>query len=103
MKLSDLTISQYVLVDDGPLGPAYVTLDRVPQREGMPLWAIRESGACLNKQGEWELEPMPSSRTKAFFRRCRWKSAEVALAFWVKNKCDSRFAHYRNPERKHQP
>lgn len=103
MKLSDLIISQYVLVDDGPLGPAYVTMDRVPQREGPPLWAIRESGACLNKQGEWELEPMPSSRTKAFFKRCRWKSAEAALAFWVKSKCDSRFAHYRNPEKKYQP
>lgn len=39
-------------------------------REGH--WAIRRLGACLNRKGEWEHEPQPSSRTKAFFKRCRF-------------------------------
>ena len=38
---------------------------------------IRDSG----KDGEWELQPMPSSRTKEFFERTRWDNFEEALAF----------------------
>ena len=72
-----------------------VRLESCGQRDGSILWAIRERGACLNKRGEWEFEPMPSSRTPAFFKRCRFKSAEAALDFWRKGGHKSRFEHYR--------
>lgn len=59
-----------------------VTLDLTRGMNGAVRWAIREGRACLNKKGEWEHEPMPSSRTDAFFNRCRWNSAEAAIKFW---------------------
>lgn len=30
-----------------------VRLECVKQIDGSDLWAIREKGCCLNKQGEW--------------------------------------------------
>ena len=72
-----------------------VRLECVQQIDGPDLWAIREKGCCLNKQGEWEIEPIPSSRTSTFYKRCRWKSAEAALKFWRASGCRSRFEHYR--------
>ena len=71
-----------------------VRLECVKQMDGSDMWAIREKGCCLNKQGEWEIEPIPSSRTSAFYKRCRWNSAEAALKFWRKGH-QSRFEHYR--------
>jgi hypothetical protein len=31
----------------------------------------------MNKKGEFEYEPMPSSRTEAFFKRCRFTLDEA--------------------------
>lgn len=39
---------------------------------GAAAWAITLDGACLNREGEWEHEPLPSSRDQAFFERCRF-------------------------------
>jgi hypothetical protein len=91
--MENLKIMSYQL--DGWQDLIDVCLERVKQRAGPDLWAIREKGACLNKQGEWEIEPIPSSRTKAFFKRCRFKSAEAAFMFWKAGSCKSRFEHYR--------
>jgi len=68
-----------------------------------PLWAIRESGYCLNKDGKWVIEIINSNKDKDFFERCRWSSAEEAISFWVNEKHKSRFEHYRNQEHKWQP
>src|SRR3954468_7352387 len=41
-------------------------------------WAITDIGNyCLNQNGEWEYEAMPSSRTEAFIKRCRFPLAEA--------------------------
>lgn len=40
-------------------------------------WAIRCMGRCLNRSGEWEWEPQPSSRDDAFFARCRFHCDEA--------------------------
>jgi hypothetical protein len=57
------------------------TVERAKQRDGSYLWAARsESGLCLNKSGEWEYEPMPSSRDDDFLFRCRFATAEEAAA-----------------------
>lgn len=92
--IEDLKVCVYQL-DEGEMGVIDVRLERVGQREDDDLWAIRDKGFCLNKLGEWEYEPQPSSRSAAFIRRCRWKSADDALAFWRKKGCKSRFEHYR--------
>jgi len=43
------------------------------------IWAIRNSccSSCLNKKGKWEYEPMPSSRTDNFLKRCRFTLKEA--------------------------
>lgn len=44
-------------------------------------WAVRTTrGYCLNKKGRWEFEPMPSSRTEKFLKRCRFPTAKLAMA-----------------------
>lgn len=41
-------------------------------------YAVRDGSCCLNKKAKWEREPMPSYRTVAFYRRCRFDSFEDA-------------------------
>jgi hypothetical protein len=55
-------------------------------RDGTPMaitanWAIRLQGMTLNKKGDWEWEPMPSSRTDAYLKRSRWHSSRAAIDF----------------------
>lgn len=52
----------------------------LPQHD--PSWAIvDEMGSCLNHNGTWEWESLPSSRTEKFIRRCRWPELREAVAF----------------------
>ena len=47
------------------------------QRGGARKWKIaRGFDEVLNKQGQWEDEPIPSSRTDDFLARCRFDSLE---------------------------
>lgn len=47
------------------------------QRGGAKKWKIaRGFDEVLNKQGKWEDEPNPSSRTNEFLSRCRFDSLE---------------------------
>jgi hypothetical protein len=61
-----------------------VTLERCLQPDGSSKWKIKQHGNCLGKDGEWELEPMPSSRTDEFYSRCRWDSFDDGQEFWRK-------------------
>jgi len=46
---------------------------------GNPLtWAVMRNGFCMNYDGEFEVEPIPSSRDEAFLSRCRFESATMA-------------------------
>jgi hypothetical protein len=56
-----------------------VQIEAAKQRDGSTLWAVRCGSSCLNKQGQWEYEPMPSSRDNQFFERCRYSSPYLAL------------------------
>lgn len=58
--------------------PIYV--EECQQRDNSVLYAIRQRGFCLNKQGDWEYEPIPSSRDDAFIARCRWADLEDAIS-----------------------
>ena len=54
---------------------------------GKEHWAITRMGTeCLSKKGEWECEPMPSSRDDKFIERCRYDSVEEALETYLKYK-----------------
>lgn len=52
---------------------------RTEQRTGPAKWKVFNGGYCLTKVGEWEWEPMPSSRTDEFIERCRFNSAKEAI------------------------
>lgn len=56
-----------------------VKVHRTRQLDGSVKWAVRYRGVCLNKQGTWEWEPMPSSRDDEFLARCRFDLAQEAI------------------------
>lgn len=60
--------------------PDGTRLERCAQRDGGFKWAARHQGCCLNREGELEDEPQPSSRDEAFLDRCRFGSAAEAYA-----------------------
>lgn len=47
-------------------------------RDGARRFAVVEAGWVLNKDGEWEYEPLPSSRDDAFMERCRFDEFDDA-------------------------
>jgi hypothetical protein len=57
-------------------------IDRTSRALDAPAFAVRMHGNCLSRDGEWELEPQPSSRDENFFKMHRWSDlseAEKAL------------------------
>jgi hypothetical protein len=59
-----------------------VEAKRRRQRDGSSLWAVTYGSEVLNRNGEWEYEPIPSSRDDDFLRRCRFASlSDAILAF----------------------
>jgi hypothetical protein len=54
-----------------------------PFYEGVK-WSVRWMGRCLNKQGEWDWEPSPSSRDDDFYAKCRFESLEEAYTLALK-------------------
>lgn len=60
-----------------------VSVKNVGNPDGPDRWAIFKSGnACLNKDGEWEYQSMPSSRDDDFYERCRYASRDEAIAYY---------------------
>lgn len=48
------------------------TIEACRQHDGSRLWAVRCMGSVLSKDGDFEDEPLPSSRDADFLRRCRF-------------------------------
>jgi hypothetical protein len=47
------------------------------ERRGADAWAVRQGGSVVNRDGEREPEPMPSSRDEAFIARTRFTLPEA--------------------------
>jgi hypothetical protein len=45
---------------------------------GKGKWAVTYGGMCLGRNGEWDYEPMPSSRTDEWIAANRFDSPEEA-------------------------
>jgi hypothetical protein len=74
-------------------GTCPVTIEQVRSMDGDYRYAVRQASAVLSKTGEWEHEPIPSSRDDAFFLRCRFDSWEEAAKAILKYcKPQGRFA-----------
>ncbi len=84
----ELEIASYQIFGTGLLDR--VVIDLVGNPENVVRWAIRQAGFCLNRKGDWEYEPIPSSRTEAFFKRCRFNTLEDAVAAWKRAGCKGR-------------
>jgi hypothetical protein len=61
-------------------GGSMVEAVRRKQRDGSSLWRVKWLSNVLNKHGEWEYEPIPSSRDDAFIERCSWPTLDEARA-----------------------
>lgn len=72
-------ISWYAIPTSGKRYADEILIQSSRQIEGPTLWAVRLNGNCLNKSGDWEWEPMPSSRDDEFLARCRFDSPEAAI------------------------
>jgi hypothetical protein len=55
-----------------------VTIDIVARIDGPDRYAVRRGGSCLSKEGFFEWEMQPSSRTDEFFKRCRYNTFNEA-------------------------
>jgi len=66
-----------------PIHP--IVIDTCRQRDGTILYAIRQTGAVFTAAGEWEYEPIPSSRDDAFIARARYDTWEAAAKMIIKH------------------
>lgn len=53
-------------------------IHRVEQPDSSYKFVVRLNEFCLNKDGQWESEPMPSSRANDFIKRTRFDDFESA-------------------------
>jgi hypothetical protein len=94
MKLTPSTYGTGLMVQATPVGWLLVPVRNEHDREivicrrigrgNVERWAIYQAEGmnfpCLNVDGEWEYEPMPSNRSEEFLAQCRFESLEVAVA-----------------------
>lgn len=81
--IGSLKVSSYILQDKRH------RLELLNQKNGSEKWAIRDNWeCCMNKDGEWENEPMPSNCDDDFFKRCRFDTVEEALTVYNSHKDD---------------
>jgi hypothetical protein len=57
-----------------------VRIEATKQMDGRVLWKVRKHNHVLANTGEWEWEPMPSSRDAEHLARCRFSTPQEALA-----------------------
>jgi hypothetical protein len=78
-----LTVLEYELEQDGTIP---IKLCRCYQRDGSSLWAIRRLGSTLNRNYQWEYEPIPSSRDDGDYmqmnRYATTRDAMIAYRGW---------------------
>jgi hypothetical protein len=75
--MPNLLVLKLLVKDEDGL---YTSLQRMKQRDDSYLWAIlKGEHSVMNREGEWEYQPLPSSRDNAFLKRTRFSTAMDAL------------------------
>ena len=74
-----LTVAAYDVPWASPDARTPVTVTPMTQRDKSVKWRVASGPLCLNRQGTWEHEPQPSSRTPEFFERCRFATLIEAI------------------------
>jgi len=63
-----------------------VYLESRLQMDGSKKWVIKCQSCVINKDGEMEYEPLPSSRTDEFIENTRFDSKEEVYEAYIKMK-----------------
>jgi hypothetical protein len=63
------------------LGFLGISADASVFRDGTVVWAIRSGDQVLGRDGQFIIEPLPSSRDAEFYQQYRFATLEEALAF----------------------
>jgi hypothetical protein len=71
-------------------GRTETVIEMREQYEGPPKWVVKRDGYVMNKKGEFEYEPIPSSRTSKFINATRFKSYDEAYHTWLRQKSKQR-------------
>lgn len=82
----NLDVTEYQVEGGKPRDVDDIRLRRMMQRDGSSKWAIYEGSRCMNRDGEWEYEPLPSSRDEDFLNWCRFDSPEEAMTIYAKHR-----------------
>lgn len=83
--LSTLEIGSYILKKEYRNTISLVRVGGI-DKDGMAInrWMIKGPGSsCLSKSGEWDIEPLPSSRSDHYIEKHRWTDPEEAYSFWL--------------------
>lgn len=73
-----VVVDSYAIAD--PSDRIQITVQRARQVDGPDLWKVKRGDShCLSKDGEWEYEPLPSSRDDGFLARCRYATVDEAI------------------------
>lgn len=83
MTLPNGVIIDAYAISDGNADPE-IRIQRARQVDGPDRWKVTKGRDCLSKRGDWVYEPLPSSRTDTFLKRCRFDDASEAIAAAVK-------------------
>lgn len=73
--------TQYTVVDDRDVR---IEARQFDTKGEVSSWVVKNCDEVLNKDGEWEYEPMPSSRTDDFLERTRFSNLEDARRAYEK-------------------
>ena len=77
MRATRWQVTEYVMDAFGDGDPNCGIWAITLQRKSPGRWSVNRFGDVLNDQGEWEYEPLPSSRDDDFKKRCRFPLAEA--------------------------
>lgn len=64
--------------DRGTVETMPIHIEACDQRDGSRMWAVRQCGNCLDVDGEWEHECIPSSRTDSWIFAHRFSTKDNA-------------------------
>jgi hypothetical protein len=64
---------------EGLIEPQRTYIEIREQPDGTQRYAVCRFGRVLNREGQWELEPIPSDRTQEFIDRTRYNSLAGAF------------------------
>lgn len=79
----ELDINEYQVYGGRPYDTFHVVIRRRRQLKGDDLWAVVCNNIYnLNKNGKWQREPLPSSRSDAFIANCRFTDEGDAYEAW---------------------